>query len=52
VRAGDHAQLQGQLAELQATLREIGAQEKEARGLLARIGQAPARGRKKTESSN
>jgi DNA-binding transcriptional MerR regulator len=44
---GQHrAQLEAQLAELQATLSEISEHEKEARSLLARVDRAPARKRK------
>ena len=40
---GQHrAQLEAQQAELQATLREIGEHEKEARALLAQLTRAPA----------
>ena len=45
VLAGHRAQLEAQLAELQATLREIGEHEREARGLLAAAQRAPARKR-------
>jgi DNA-binding transcriptional MerR regulator len=37
VLQGHRVQLEAQLAELQATLREIGAHEKEARSLLAKL---------------
>jgi len=43
VLAGHRAQLEAQLAELQATLREVAEHEKEARALLARQERAPAR---------
>ncbi len=43
VLAGHRSQLEAQLAELQATLREIGEHEKEARSLLSRVGGTPTR---------
>ncbi|MBK6868198.1 MAG: MerR family DNA-binding transcriptional regulator [Burkholderiales bacterium] len=43
VLSGHRTQLEAQLAELQATLSEIGEHEKEARVLLSRIERAPAK---------
>jgi len=43
VLSGHRSQLEAQLAELQATLSEIGEHEKEARALLSRIERAPAK---------
>ncbi len=43
VLSGHRAQLEAQLAELQATLREIGEHEKEARSLLAKVERPAAR---------
>lgn len=48
VLAGHRAQLEAQLAELQATLAEVAEHEKEARALLARATPA-ARGRRKSD---
>lgn len=48
VLSGHRAQLEAQLAELQATLNEIGEHEKEARSLLARVDRPAAR---KTKSN-
>lgn len=42
VLAGHRTQLEAQLAELQATLREIGEHEREARGLLSRVDRTKA----------
>jgi DNA-binding transcriptional MerR regulator len=43
VLAGHRAQLEAQLADLQATLSEVGEHEKEARTLLARMQRPPAK---------
>ena len=43
VLAGHRAQLEAQLADLQATLSEVGEHEKEARTLLARMPRPPAK---------
>lgn len=43
VLAGHRTQLEAQLAELQATLSEIGEHENEARSLLSRVDRKPAR---------
>ena len=48
VLSGHRAQLEAQLAELQATLNEIGEHEKEARSLLARVDRPATR---KTKSN-
>ena len=51
VLAGHRAQLEAQLADLQATLSEVGEHEKEARTLLARMERSPAKTPKQAKAA-